>query len=1004
MHAGAERLTFRSCFHIIEISKFVLNIHRPIVHISHVTVQRRMHMTADTWFVIHLFGVFITFVLLVIVVSKDDPSYKSELSLTIACCLVALVAKSIYIAGGSEEMLVAVGKMEYLGKSFANYCALLFLIRWRNLHIPRSVTRVILVVNACFYIMIVTVDFHHLYYKRYWMAPSKVNLCGYGLEIEPAPLYYAYMLYLVLEIAASIAIIVSSYMSKRSMPYRGRLHLMLIAAMLSPMILLTFRLLGILKGDDPTPLGILLSCIFMCIAVVKYRLFDPVSDAKKHIIENLNEALIVTDSECRFLFTNPMADSLISIIKEDTFLYPDRAVYEKLKSGDGYLDLRGHHYQVEETPLESDHYTQGYLLTIVDITDLMEQNKRMKELVAQAEAANRAKSTFVSNMSHEIRTPMNSIVGITEIMLRTKHSQKDQEYLLNIRSSGQALLTIVNDVLDFSKIESGKITLLEEAYDVLSLFHDLRMTMQNRIGSRPLKLIFDIDQDIPCMLKGDMGRIRQVVINLVNNAIKYTEEGHVKFTVRILEKTKDHIQLYFEVEDTGIGIRKEDQKIMFDSFRRVDMDRNRRIEGTGLGLTISKNFVTMMGGSIGVDSEYGKGSRFFFQIPQEIVDPQPISVINYESRHQNVLDAESVCLFTAPYAHILLVDDNALNLTVAKDLFAPLQMQIDTAENGRQALEMVQKKHYDLVLMDHMMPVMNGIDATKAIRKLPDPYYQDLPVIALTANAMTDARKEFDEAGMNGFIAKPIIFRNACSEIRKWLPKELIHDVSPKEARKLLADVSGEEMSSVQPDQAPDADSCIFHYEEGLQYCGSEATLLKSIQIFYRTIDRNAMRIEQFLQEGLLEDYTIEVHALKNSAQLIGVPALSAASMELEAYGSSGNEQALIDKTPAMLAMYRSLKPILLPYIKEDKNQNEVTPDTWIAVLGQLHDCMEQFDTDRADEIMEQLEEFVVPECLKDSMEQLRILVDDIAMEDVMKLTTDMITILKQEQGGKHHA
>ena len=164
------------------------------------------------------------------------------------------------------------------------------------------------------------------------------------------------------------------------------------------------------------------------------------------------------------------------------------------------------------------------------------------------------------------------------------------------------------------------------------------------------------------------------------------------------------------------------------------------------------------------------------------------------------------------------------------------------------------------------------------------------------------------------------------------------------------------------------------------------------------------MRIEQFLQEGLLEDYTIEVHALKNSAQLIGVPALSAASMELEAYGSSGNEQALIDKTPAMLAMYRSLKPILLPYIKEDKNQNEVTPDTWIAVLGQLHDCMEQFDTDRADEIMEQLEEFVVPECLKDSMEQLRILVDDIAMEDVMKLTTDMITILKQEQGGKHHA
>lgn len=227
------------------------------------------------------------------------------------------------------------------------------------------------------------------------------------------------------------------------------------------------------------------------------------------------------------------------------------------------------------------------MMTIVDITEIMEQNHRMKELVVQAEAANQAKSTFVSNMSHEIRTPMNSIVGITEIMLRSQHSPKEQEYLLNIQSSGQALLTIVNDVLDFSKIESGKMQLITEPYDTLSLFHDLEMTMQNRIGNRPLELICDIDQNIPCALNGDMGRIRQIITNLVNNSIKYTEKGHVKFSVRVLQQKQDKVLLYYEIEDTGIGIRKEDQKVMFDSFQRMDMKKNRRIEGTGLGLTIS---------------------------------------------------------------------------------------------------------------------------------------------------------------------------------------------------------------------------------------------------------------------------------------------------------------------------------------------------------------------------------------------------------------------------------
>ena len=233
------------------------------------------------------------------------------------------------------------------------------------------------------------------------------------------------------------------------------------------------------------------------------------------------------------------------------------------------------------------------MMTIVDVTKIIEQNHLMKRLVLQTEDANRAKTNFVSNMSHEIRTPMNSIVGITEILLRSRHSPKEQEYLLNIQSSGRVLLTIINDVLDCSKMEAGKMQLFDEPYDTCSLFHDLRISMENRIGHSGLELIYDIDQDIPCKLKGDMGRIRQVIINLVNNAIKYTEKGSVRFSVHVRQKNTDKVMLYYEVADTGIGIRKEDQKILFDAFQRVEMDRNRYVEGTGLGLTISQNLVNI---------------------------------------------------------------------------------------------------------------------------------------------------------------------------------------------------------------------------------------------------------------------------------------------------------------------------------------------------------------------------------------------------------------------------
>ncbi len=866
----------------------------------------------------------------------------------------------------------------------------MFMIRWKNIKIPQWVIHLLLVVNMGFYVMIATVDYHHLYYKDYWLAPSKANLNGYTLEISPAPMYYVYMAFLLAEIMTTIGIIISSYCSQRSMPNKGKIHFLMIAAMLSPMLLLSLRILKILKGDDPTPLGILLSCIFMSIAVVKYGLFDPVKNAKNYIIDNLKEAVIVTDADHRFLFLNSMADKIITSINKEQGYSTDDKIYAFIQGSQDFFDWKDRHYQVEETVLKDNELIQGYMMTIVDVTKIIEQNHLMKRLVLQTEDANRAKTNFVSNMSHEIRTPMNSIVGITEILLRSRHSPKEQEYLLNIQSSGRVLLTIINDVLDCSKMEAGKMQLFDEPYDTCSLFHDLRISMENRIGHSGLELIYDIDQDIPCKLKGDMGRIRQVIINLVNNAIKYTEKGSVRFSVHVRQKNTDKVMLYYEVADTGIGIRKGDQKILFDAFQRVEMDRNRYVEGTGLGLTISQNLVNMMGGVIEVESEYGKGSRFFFTIEQTIIDPTPVSAVNYNGQKDNVTEKEAECLFIAPEAHILLVDDNELNLVVAKELLKPLRMQIDTAENGLQAVKMVRGSQYDLVLMDHMMPVMDGIEAAKAIRALPEDKYQKLPIIALTANAMVDARKEFLNAGMNGFVAKPIDFARICNQLKLWLPKDLVRDVPKEEAKKLLADdLSDREIQPEDPQMG-------FSFEEGVKHCGSKAALMKTIRIFYRTIDSKANKIEQCLKEGLIGDYVIEVHALKSSALLIGAVPLSEAAKELEDYGKQGKTEVLEEKTPDVLTLYRDLKNILRPYAeKEEDAKKEFSDGEWITALQQIHQCIEQFDLDGVDQIMEQLEEYQVPECIRESMDQLRVYVADVSMEEIMELTDTMTGLLR---------
>ncbi len=395
--------------------------------------------------------------------------------------------------------------------------------------------------------------------------------------------------------------------------------------------------------------------------------------------------------------------------------------------------------------------------------------QQIAEEKKKADAANSAKSTFLAHMSHEIRTPMNAIVGISEILLREDLTDEQHEYLENINSSGIALVSIVNDILDISKIEAGKMELIDDVYDVKQMLKDIRIIIMNRIGSKQVQLIYDIDESVPETLYGDGLRIRQIIINLMNNAVKFTDKGSVTLGIHVEEESDEDYRLKVSVADTGQGIHPEDMERLFGEFQQVDQKKNHNKEGTGLGLSISMQLVELMDGKITVTSEYGVGSEFSFTISQKKVTNEMIS----QSEVDNCND------FTAKDARILIVDDNEINRMVATTLLSRTEMEILSVENGEKALAMIQdsfqnNQPFDVVFMDQMMPGMNGDETTKALRALAGEYYQALPIIALTGDAMEEDKQRFAEAGMNDIVTKPINMHDMNRVLRKWLPSNKI--------------------------------------------------------------------------------------------------------------------------------------------------------------------------------------------------------------------------------------
>lgn len=650
------------------------------------------------------------------------------------------------------------------------------------------------------------------------------------------------------------------------------------------------------------------------------------------------------------------------------------------------IEVVGEHYGIMHLGYES-----HFCMDVFSIANQLATAFRTSDLIVQLEHATKAKSDFLANMSHEIRTPLNAVLGMNEMILRESEEEQILEYAAHIHNSGNTLLSLINEILDMSKIESGKMEIVPVDYEPSTLLLDLYNMILPRAQKKNLSFVMDAALDLPRELHGDDVRIRQIITNLLTNAVKYTTEGTVTFRIQWEAVDKDNGALLVEVSDTGMGIREEDMDKLFSNFQRLDQEKNRNIEGTGLGMGITVKLLEMMNSSLKVQSVYGEGSVFSFRLIQQVVNGEPLGDFKQQIT-QNIKEIKKYKgKLTAPEAKILVVDDNEMNRIVIRNLLKITQVDLTTLESGRACLASVEKEDYHLIFLDHMMPDMDGIETMQHLRE----YWHKsgkkaVPVIILTANAIAGAKEMYLKQGFDDYLSKPIDAGRLEEMLLTYLPQELIKEgevsfPKPKDQKvEVWKEIPGLDMY------------------EAMKHNPDQEAFFQMLDVFYETIPSKAACIETYEKEERIRDFTIQVHALKSASRLIGATVISAMAADLEEAGNKQDIGKIHRDTDVLLSLYRKYRDFLKDYVTvvPESEKKGASQKVILEKLINIKEAMEDFNLELADTVIEELKEVEIPACIAETFETLKEYVLNFKVEETPILVDQMCEALKLTEEG----